>query len=95
MYEDATWSRDWSCGSSTASRADSKTGAGADAGRSDQRRTMRDHAQRAVRCRSGLARQGVVHVDCLHEAESRHHQHEQQRRAFLEQRAIELVKLRS
>ena len=32
----------------------------------------------------------VVHVHGLHETESRHHQHEEQRRPFLDQGAAEL-----
>jgi hypothetical protein len=31
-----------------------------------------------------------MHVDSLHQAESRHHQHEQQRHPFPEERATEL-----
>jgi hypothetical protein len=58
---------------------------------SDDCRAMRDHAQRAMRRRRGLTRQGVVHVYSLHEAETRHDQHEGQGRALPEQRAFELA----
>jgi hypothetical protein len=43
-----------------------------------------------MRSRRGLTRPGVVHVYRLHEAKSRHHQHEEQRRPFPEQRSAEL-----
>ena len=52
---------------------------------------MRNHAQGAMRSRRGLTRQGVVHVYGLHESKSRHDQHEDQRRPFLEQPGFELA----
>jgi hypothetical protein len=52
---------------------------------------MSDHAQRTMRRRRRLARQGVVHVYGLHEPESRHHQDKQQCRPFPELRAFELA----
>jgi hypothetical protein len=37
-----------------------------------------------------LTRQGIVYVYRLHEAKSRYHQHEDQRRPFPEQQSAEL-----
>jgi len=61
------------------------------AGWRDERRAMRNDAQRAVRSRQSLLGQGVVYVYGLHKTETGHHQHEEQRCPFPEQRAIELV----
>ena len=58
---------------------------------SDDRRAMRNHAQRTVRSRCSLTRQGVVHVHGLHESEAGHHQCEKYRGPSLERRTIELA----
>jgi hypothetical protein len=57
----------------------------------DDCRAMRNHAQRTMRSRRRLTRQGIVHVYGLHEAESNHDQGESQCCPFAEQRAFELA----
>jgi hypothetical protein len=51
---------------------------------------MRDHAQAAMRGRSGFSCHGVVRMHGLHEAEAGYDQHEKHRHPFLERRTIEL-----